>query len=183
MRILENDRIIIKPVEQKDLPFLLDLRWDSDIMKYLIHDSISLESQQVWFERATKSNDMPFSIFTKEDDCPGKIVLAGTVGLYNIHYRHQRATWRLRISSAFQGKGIGFEAAYMILDYGFNTLNLNKIASDIFTENIAIVKLYKKLGFAEEGVVRSHYFHNGCFRDVFNFGLLREDFNKNKEIT
>ena len=183
MRVLESNRIIIKPVEQEDLPFLLNLRWDSDIMKYLIHDPISLKSQQAWFESTTKSNDMPFSIFVKEDANSSEMAIAGTVGLYNFNHRHQRATWRLRISSNFQGKGIGFEAIHMILDYGFNTLNLNKIVSDSFVDNIAIIKLSKKLGFAEEGVVKSHYFHQGRFRDAINFGLLRKDFINNNKNT
>jgi RimJ/RimL family protein N-acetyltransferase len=179
MRILESNRIIIKPVEQEDLPFLLCLRWDSDIVNYLIHEPISSKSQQTWFESIAKSNDIPFSIFVKEPDNAHKTTIAGTVGLYNFKYRHQRATWRLRISSDFQGKGIGFEATNMVLDYGFNTLNLHKIDGDAFAENIAILKLAKKLGFVEEGVLRSHYFHQGCFRNSINLGLLKEDFNRN----
>jgi RimJ/RimL family protein N-acetyltransferase len=178
MRILESNRIILKPVEQEDLPFLLKLRWDSDISNYIIHDPISLKTQQSWFESITKSNDIPFSIFVKQDDDAHKITIAGTTGLYNFDYRHQRAGSRTRISSDYQGKNIAFEALRMVYDYGFNTLNLNKIVSVTFAENIAVTKLIKKVGFVEEGILRSHFFHQGCFRDAVICGLLREDFNR-----
>ena len=177
MRVLESERVVVKPIEREDLSFLLELRWDKDIMNYLIHDPISMESQEAWFEKTSKSNDMPCSIFVKGDGDPSELTIAGTVGLYNFNHRHQRATWRVRLSSDFQGKGLAFEAIMMVLDYGFNTLNLNKIVSDSFADNTAIIKLSQKLGFSEEGVVRSHYFHQGRFRDGINFGLLREDFN------
>jgi RimJ/RimL family protein N-acetyltransferase len=176
MRILETERLLLKPVEQEDLPFLLNLRWDKDIMDFLIHDPISLKSQQTWFDNIHKTSDLVLSIFFKGDDISEQ-KLAGTVGLYNINMRHQRATWRVRISSDFQGKGIAFEAVNLVLDYGFNTLNIQKIISDSFADNTAIIKLSEKLGFSQEGLLRSHYFHKGCFRDAISFGLLREEFN------
>jgi len=179
MRILESKKLVLKPVEEEDLQFLLDLRWDRDTMDYLIHYPISYKSQQQWLENIRKSGDMPLSIFVKEND---ELKIAGTVGLYEFDYRHQRANWRLRVSQTYRRKGIGFESTYLMLDYGFNTLNINKIVSDSFADNIAIVKLSKKLGFIEEGVLRRHYFHHGSFRDVIAFGLFREDFNKKNLI-
>jgi len=178
MRVLESDRMLIKPIEREDLSFLLDLRWDKEIMDHLIHDPISRGSQEKWFERLTQSDDIALSIFVKDGKDPSGKEIAGTVGLYNFNFRHQRATWRVRISPNFQGKGIAFETVNMVLDYGFNTLNLNKIVSDSFSDNAAIVKLSEKLGFKDEGLLKSHYFHQGCFRDAINFGLLRDDFNK-----
>ncbi len=55
MRVLESDRLLIKPVEEDDLAYLLDLRWDADIMGYLIHDPISMENQENWFRNLKKN--------------------------------------------------------------------------------------------------------------------------------
>lgn len=174
MRILETERLLLKPVESEDLKFLLDLRWDEDVMEYLIHDPISFKNQVDWFN-ALKKNDLALSIFLKEED---KLRIIGTIGLYDMHPRHQRATWRLRISPSFQGHGYATEASRLLLDYGFNTLNLNKIFSDSFADNEVILKLLKKLDFRQEGLLIGHYFHKGRFRDAVQFGLLRNDFNR-----
>jgi Acetyltransferases, including N-acetylases of ribosomal proteins len=175
MRVLESDRLVLKPTEVEDLGYLLNLRWDKDVMDFLIHDPISQKDQDNWFN-GLKKTDLSMTIFLKEVN--GKIII-GTIGLYQINYRHQRAVWRIRLDPAYQKKGYAKESINMLLDYGFNTLNLNKIISDSFADNDAIVKLTLKLGFKEEGLLKNHYFHKGKFRDAIQFGLLRDDFNKN----
>ena len=49
------------------------------------------------------------------------------------------------------GKGIGSQATSLILDYGFNTLHLDKILLDVNPENSGAVAIYKKLGFKKTG--------------------------------
>jgi diamine N-acetyltransferase len=175
MRVLESKRLLIKPIEEEDLQYLLELRWEQSIMNYLIHEPLSLANQKKWFS-SLSSKDIPFLIWLKSDN--NKYHRAGTVGLYNINTRHQRAIWRVRLDPLYQGKGIAYEAVNLVLDYGFNTLNINKIISDSFADNQAIVNLSQKLGFKKEGLLKKHYFHKGEFRDAIQFGLLREDFNK-----
>ncbi len=176
MRILETQRLLLKPIESEDLIFLLNLRWNQEVMNYLIHDPISAKSQNDWFNNLKKT-DLALSIFVKENS---EIKIIGTIGLYEINNRHQRAIWRIRLDPSRQGKGYATEAINLMLDYGFNTLNLNKIISDSFADNEAIVKLTLKLGFKQEGLLVGHYFHHGEFRDAIQFGLLRKDFNSKK---
>ena len=172
MRVLESERILLKPVEYDDLEYLLQLRWDKEITNFLIHEPLSLKNQQDWFDNI-KRNDMPLSIFEKKND---GLNIIGTIGLYNINARHQRAVWRIRIDGSSQGKGYAKEAIQMLLDYGFNTLNLNKITSESMESNVAILKLTKKMGFKEEGVMKDHFFHQGEFKNAVLFGLLRDDY-------
>jgi diamine N-acetyltransferase len=176
MRILETERLLLKPVEAEDLKYLLNLRWDQEVMNYLIHDPISSKNQVDWFNNLNKK-DLALSIFLKED---ADLKIIGTIGLYEINARHQRAIWRIRLDPTQQGRGYATEAIKLLLDYGFNTLNLNKITSDSFADNEAIVRLTLKLGFKQEGLLVGHYFHKGKFGDAIQFGLLRKDFNKNK---
>jgi len=172
MRILESERLILKPVEEEDIYYLLDLRWDAEVMTYLLHEPISKSKQLEWY-RSTIEKDYPFSIFFKKDN---KMEICGTAGLYNISMRHQRATAKLRLDPKFQGIGIGTEALRMVIEYGFNTLNLQKMVGDRFDENKAAVNYHRKLGFVDEGHLRRHYYHNGEFKDVTLIGLLKEDF-------
>lgn len=176
MRILESDRLILKPVEPEDLPYLLEQRWDSDLTDYIIHNPISSYNQQQWYENICRKGDVVMSIFYKENP-DEKPVLLGAVGLYDINQRHQRATWKtLRIRKQYQGLGLAREAAIMLLDYGFNTLNINKITGDVFPENKSIITLMEHVGFKMEGRLKQHYFHQGVFKDVVIYSVLRDDF-------
>lgn len=173
MRVLESDRLIIKPVEEADLEYLLELRWDAAVMQYLIHDPLSMGDQKQWYAGISKK-DIVMAIFLKEADHRPQIV--GTIGLYNITPRHQRAVTRMRIDPTYQGRGIAFEARNMVLEYAFNTLNLFKITAECFAENKAIVGLNRKIGFHEEGLFRRHYYHAGKYRDVIQFAIFKDDY-------
>ena len=172
MRYLESERLLIKPIEEEDIYQLLEFRWDKDIMRYTIHEPISKMDQLEWYKSLTKK-DLALSVFFKEGN---KRILTGTIGLFDINMRHQRASIRMRLSLEYQGKGIGGEASRMLFTYGFNTLNLQRINGLQFRENIASVKFLKRLGFKEEGILRRYFYHNGTFRDVSSIGLLKEDF-------
>ncbi len=172
MRYLESERLLIKPIEEEDIYQLLELRWDKDIMQYSLHEPISRKDQLEWYKSLTK-RDLALSIFLKERDSRS---LVGTIGLFNISMRHQRAEIRPRLSLEYQGMGIAHEASRMILTYGFNVLNLQRVDATQFRENIAAVKFVQRLGFKKEGLLRRHFYQNGKFRDVGLVGLLKEEF-------
>ena len=179
MRILETERILLKPVESEDLSFLMNLRWDKDLTQYIIHDPISMADQQQWYEKIKKGNNLALSIFYKESKDDTNPTIIGTIGLFDINYRHQYAKLKsTRILAKYQGTGIVFEVLMLLFDYGFNTLNLHKIFGDSFEENTPIITILEKLGFQKEGLLRNHYFHEGLFKNAVVLGLLREDFNK-----
>jgi RimJ/RimL family protein N-acetyltransferase len=172
MRILESERLLIKPVEEEDIYELLEFRWQRDTMAYSIHEPISRQAQLAWY-RSLSPKDLALSIFLKEQDEPR---LVGTVGLYDIDTRHQRAVFRFRLTSTAWGEGVGFEAGRMVMEYGFRTLNLQRIYCDQFVDNSASVHTLQRLGAVEEGVLRRHYYHDGEFKDVLVVGVLKEEF-------
>ena len=175
MRILESERLIMKPVEPADLPYLMEQRWDVSLTDHIIHNPISSYNQQQWYERICQNGDVVLSIFFKHPDREPELL--GAVGLYNINMRHQLATVKtMRIPEKFQGLGIASEALSMLIDYGFNTLNLHKITCDTFADNVATAKHLEKVGLRQEGVLRKHYFHQGKFKDALSYSILREDF-------
>jgi RimJ/RimL family protein N-acetyltransferase len=176
MRVLENERIWLRPVGSDDLAALLELRWDQDVMTYLVHEPLSSGDQHAWLQRVVAGGDLAMCILAKTDG--DQAALAGTIGLYDFNRRHQRACLRLRLSPAYQGKGLAFQAGVILLDYGFNTLNLHKIYADSFSDNEPIVRFYLRIGMVSEGVARDHYFHRGCFRDATRFSILRDEFKR-----
>lgn len=179
MRVLESENVLLRPIEPEDLLFLMNLRWEKEVTEFIIHDPISMKKQTEWYENMSKKGDLALSILYKDPEKSHAPTLIGTTGLYDINHRHQRATLKsTRITPKYQGTGIIFEVLVMLLDYGFNTLNLNKIMGDSFEDNKPILTLLEALGFKEEGRLRSQYFHQGQFKDVIVTGLLREEFNQ-----
>ena len=74
----------------------------------------------------------------------------------------------------------------LILDFGFNYLNLHSIKLDLMEFNERALKCYQKCGFKEYGRRRKCKFINGKYYDSISMDILAEEFTesfiKNKNI-
>jgi RimJ/RimL family protein N-acetyltransferase len=78
----------------------------------------------------------------------------------------------------YYGKGAGTEAARLMLEYGFNVLELHRIDLEVFTFNPRAIHVYEKLGFKREGVRREVLLLEGTYHDSIVMGLLRYEYVK-----
>jgi len=77
---------------------------------------------------------------------------------------------------ADRGRGYGAEAIRLILDYGFNTLNLHNIQLHLNGDNAQALACYKKVGFKEFGRRRESKFHSGRYVDQIYMDILDSEF-------
>jgi len=102
----------------------------------------------------------------------------GNISLQNINPVNRSAEFAILMGDKGSwGKGIGTEAAKLIVKHGFEQLNLHRIYCGTSEENIAMQKLAIALGFQQEGVRKDGMYKNGAFRDIIEYGLLRKDHN------
>ena len=64
----------------------------------------------------------------------------------------------------------------LLLDYGFQYLNLRKVVGEVLAENKRAIRFDEGLGMKIEGVRREHVFYDGAFHDVLLFALFRDAF-------
>ena len=142
---------------------------------------ITLEGEKKYFEENIDKN-YNFFIVTLDTD-----KLIGTVGLEDYNAINRTATLGIFIGDKeVRNKGYGTEAIRLILDYGFNYLNLNNIKLDVMEFNERAIACYKKCGFKEYGRRRKAEFVNGKYYDRISMDILAEEFEnsyiKNKNI-
>jgi len=101
--------------------------------------------------------------------------LVGVCGLTSIDWVNRRAEFSLYIASEYQGNGYGEAALRLLVEHGFNVLNLNSIWGEAFDGNPAI-NMFKKVGFIEEGRRRQFYFREGKYIDAILFSLMRSEY-------
>ena len=73
------------------------------------------------------------------------------------------------------GQGYATEAAGAVLQWAFDTLDLNRIQAEADTRNVASARVLEKLGFEREGTLREDCVVNGEVSDSWVYGLLRRD--------
>jgi RimJ/RimL family protein N-acetyltransferase len=121
-----------------------------------------------------------FSILIIDELSLGKHI--GNCGLHNIDWKNRVTEVGIMIGEKeYQGKGYGTEAMELLLKYGFETVNLNRIQLHVYDFNIRAIKSYTKIGFIEEGRMRQAQFKNGKYCDMILMSMLHEEWlKKNK---
>ncbi len=78
------------------------------------------------------------------------------------------------------GHGYATEAVSVLLEWAFNTLDLNRVQAETDTRNHASVRVLEKLGFVREGTLREDCVVNGDVSDSHVYGLLRREWRPPK---
>ncbi len=88
------------------------------------------------------------------------------IGFCGLNYRDTfAATAELGITigdKAYWGKQYGREAIRLLLDYGFDLLNLRRIYLRVHGRNERGIRAYRACGFVEEGRLREHVWSGGA---------------------
>jgi len=172
---MEGKLIYLRILEETDVP--LTQKWINDpeiskIMGYL--PVFPLIQQLNWYKGLI--NDQSRYIFAICDNKTNDHI--GNVGLGKIDYINRHAMFNIFIANPkSRSKGIGTESTLLILKFAFNRLNLNKIylqTSESFKE---ANRMYNKIGFKKDGILRHHYFTNGIYEDKIIYSILKEEFN------
>jgi len=106
----------------------------------------------------------------------------GNITFQDINWINRRAFIAYLLGDkSFAGKGIITEAVIMMMYYGFNKLNFERIYGGVSDLHMASKKICKKTGLKIEGRMRNHLYRNGQFSDALVVGALRDEWMKEYE--
>ncbi|QUL52240.1 GNAT family N-acetyltransferase [Paenibacillus tritici] len=132
----------------------------------------SLDKEREGIEHALKSGAHMFSIVDLQSD-----IAIGRCLLFDVNLIDRNAKLGIFIGNKeFWGKGFGSDALRLLLDYGFNLLNLNNIMLGAFAFNERAIQCYKKVGFKEIGRRRQARIIGGVKYDSVLMDMLAEEF-------
>lgn len=101
----------------------------------------------------------------------------GNITLHQIDWRNGLAEIGILIGDKkARGKGHAKEAVTLAARHAFTRLNLRKVTTGMIKGNEASKRVFEKIGFKVEGVLREHFFLDGEHLDCFRLGLLRSEF-------
>lgn len=97
----------------------------------------------------------------------------GQVGLHQIHRRSAVGRLACIIGSRDEmGKGYGTAAIAHVLDIAFGAEELHKVWLMVFETNERARRVYSRIGFVTEGVLREEYFHADGWHNMVRMSLL-----------
>ena len=174
---INEDDLYLRKVSKGDVEFLFDSLRQKNINKYLSLGPLSsLEHSKRLVENYLQSwkkySQFNYIIEIKEGNARKKV---GSISLWNLNWLHNRAEVGIWLASPeYFNKGIGTRAVSLIKNVGFIHLNLNRIEAHTAVDNINSIKLFKKCGFREEGMLKEYIRLQGDYHDTVVLACLKK---------
>ncbi|HQR93988.1 MAG: GNAT family N-acetyltransferase [Bacteroidetes bacterium 24-39-8] len=174
--ILENNCVLLRPLKTEDCNYLQHFALEEpEIWQYSLMPINSIASLENYIQKALADRDQghsyPFIVFDKQT---GKY--AGATRYYDIQPAFKTLqlgyTW---YGKAFQGTGLNKHCKYLLLEFAFETLGMERVEFRADNQNAKSIAAMKSIGCTVEGILRSHMPNQtGGRRDSIVLSILKE---------
>lgn len=174
--ILENDRVKLSPLYISDFEHLLPFSINEpDLWEFSLLRADGAENLKKYIQIALESKRnhtaYPFIVFDKKTN-----EYAGSTRFYDYQKTHNTVqlgyTW---YGKKFQGTGLNKNCKYLMLQYAFESLGLDRVEFRADNNNKRSIAAMKSLGCVEEGVLRSNCAAPDGRRDSIVLSILKEE--------
>lgn len=178
--MLIGEVVGLRAVEKEDLELLKNWRNNPIFRKnFREHRELNQLNQEKWFEKTVVNpNDFMFVIV----DLVSKEAI-GAAGLLYTNWITRSAdfSFYIGLDDLYIDEKFAPDAIKLLLNYGFNNLNLNKVWMELYEFDLKKLKIFKEIfKFQTDGKLRENAFENGKYWDSYIISLLKSDFTKMK---
>jgi RimJ/RimL family protein N-acetyltransferase len=167
----------LRAVEKEDLNLLRDWRNIAHFRKHFReHRELNMFNQENWFQKVSANpNDFMFIIVRLSDNKP-----LGACGLLYTNWVIRSTDYSFYIGddeAYIDDQGYSEEASHLLIDYGFNQLNLNKIWMELYEFDLSKIHFFtNKFNFHKDGILRQNCFADGKYHDSIVISLLKNEY-------
>lgn len=148
-------RYRLRPVTLGDAAFIVALRTDPLLGRYLHETSSRVEDQVAWLERYFERPDDYY--FIVEDAKSGEP--HGAIGINEIAKHNAGAQWGRWVLKRASMAAV--ESVWLICEVGFSKLQLASISSRTLVENPRVISFHDSFGATRVGVLEGHFMVRG----------------------
>ena len=133
-------------------------------------NQIPYQSADYWRKRLETADGVIHLLACDESD------VVGMIGLHNNPHsprRRHAGQIGMAVRDDWQGKGVGTLLMQAVVDLADRWLNLRRLELDVYTDNEAALRLYKKFSFEIEGTSIDFAYRDGQFVDSYHMARLR----------
>ena len=175
---LRTARLLLRPFTEADTDAIFALQSNPRVLRYW--------DTPPWHERAQAERFIARCAQMAQAGSGARLAIEraadglfiGWCTLMNWDPTYRSAMMGYCLAEAAWGQGFATEAAGAVLQWAFNTLDLNRVQSEADTRNIASGRVLEKLGFLREGTLRENCIVNGEISDSWIYGLLRREWEQ-----
>ncbi|HOZ87258.1 MAG TPA: GNAT family protein [Bacteroidia bacterium] len=178
--ILRDNHVLLRPLEAGDLEYLLEFSLNEpETWTYSLVNAAGKENLEAYINAALEGRKQQKEYaFIVYDQINGQY--AGTTRFYDIQLFNKTLqlgyTW---YGKKFRGTGVNKHSKFLLLDYAFNTLQIERVEFRADNRNEKSIAAMKSIGCTVEGVLRSNAITaEGIRRDSIVLSILRTEWNR-----
>lgn len=175
---LRTDRLRLRPFTSVDADDLFALHSSAHVLRYW--------DAPPWTERARAESFIVAAGRMAEEGSGARLAMdrasdeafIGWCALAQWNPAYRSASMGYCLDAAAWGHGYATEAGRALLQWAFDTLDLNRVEAQTDTRNAASARVLEKLGFVREGTLRENCIVNGEVSDSWVYGLIRRQWRE-----
>lgn len=161
----------LRPIKEQDADFVIKLRTDSELGKYLHSTSASLDNQLAWLDRYfDREHDYYFVVESIKQNAP-----EGVISIYDIDPHRKEGEWGRWILR--NGSLAAVESAWLIYRVAFDVLELEAVYCRTVAENLKVVSFHDSCGIKDRRLLSEHFELGGRRVDAIEHFISRGTWN------
>lgn len=170
---INDEKVIIRKANKSDAKALIEylniIGGESDFLTFGIGEfGRNVEKEEGFIENISRQENALFIVAEVNGKVVGNLNFSGGPRKRTAH----SGEFGVSILKEYWGNGIGEELIKYLINWSKSSGIIRKIDLRTRIDNTRGIRLYKKLGFLEEGIVRRDFLINGEFYDSLLMGLL-----------
>ena len=173
--VLTTNRLTLRPFSESDATAVQTLAGDraiADTTLRIPHPYEDGMAEQWIAEHPSQFESGVLTVFAVERTADAELVGAISLTVDRDLRKAELGYW---VGKPFWNKGYCTEAAGRMIEYGFEELELNRIAAHHLVRNPASGKVLQKIGMHHEGTLREATIKWDRFEDLELYSLLRRE--------
>ena len=171
---LAGRRVVLREITPQDLGPLVDLLSLSDATRFGLDEPVGEMSAQELIDRALRDRAAGLS-FTYVITLAAARAVVGVLQVRQLDPSFEAAEWECTLAPSSRGSGIFLEAARLAGSFTFGTLGAHRLEARVLLQNGRANGALRKLGAAQEGVLRRSIRRGGEYMDQVLWSMLKED--------
>jgi RimJ/RimL family protein N-acetyltransferase len=177
--VLEDERVLIRPLKAKDIDFLLPYALNEpDTWRYSMINAAGRDGMNDYVHNALMAREAakeyPFIILDKQTGA-----FAGSTRFYDIQPQYQTLqlgyTW---YGEDYRGAGLNKHCKFLLLQFAFDEVGMMRVEFRADARNDRSIAAMKSIGCKVEGILRSHFpLHSGGRRDSIVLSILKDEWD------
>jgi RimJ/RimL family protein N-acetyltransferase len=176
---LSGELVRLRPVTADDVPALLPMLQDPEATRLTgSHGDGKVDEARLRSWYGTRRDQADRLDLAVVEQATGHVV--GEAVLNEWDEDNESCNFRIAFAPGAFGRGLGTEATRLIVGHGFEKLGLHRISLEVYTFNPRARRVYEKVGFVVDGVLRDALLWEGERVDAVVMSILAPEWFRHR---